>query len=260
MTHQDLLESAAAYALGALDGPEKAEFEAHLPGCASCKAEVDAYREVAGLLAHAATAVQPPNGDALRHRILSQATAVRPISAAPTSRRRSTAPLAWIAAAASFLLAVGAGLSYRAERARVAALEGEVADGRTQLAVRDSTIAAFLGPEVHVVSLAQPDKKPSARVFWNHTRQIFIVTAFNVPPAPAGKTYQLWALRKGKAPLSMGTFNTDASGRATAILAVAKDITDGGFIDDCGLTLEPDGGSPQPTEAPRLIGGWRHVD
>jgi anti-sigma-K factor RskA len=260
MTHQDLLESAAAYALGALDGPERAEFEAHLAGCTSCKAEVEAYQEVAGLLAHAASAVQPPNGAALRHRILSEAKGVRPISAAPKVQRRSTTPAAWLAAAASLLLAVGAGLAYRAERSRVATLEGEVAEERAQVAVRDSTIAAFLGPEVHVVSLAQPDQKPSARVFWNHTRQVFIVTAFNVPPAPAGKTYQLWALRKGKAPMSMGTFNTDASGRGTAILAVAKDITDAGFIDDCGLTLEPDGGSPQPTESPRLLGGWRHVD
>jgi hypothetical protein len=58
----------------------------------------------------------------------------------------------------------------------------------------------------------------------------------------------------------MGTFNTDASGRATAILAVANVITDGGFIDLCGLTMEPAGGSSQPTETPRLVGAWRHTD
>ena len=98
------------------------------------------------------------------------------------------------------------------------------------------------------------------RVFWNHTRNVFIVTAFNIPRAPDGRTYQLWALRKDKAPLSMGTFNTDANGRATAILAVADNITEGGFIDLCGLTMEPIGGSAQPTEQPRLVGAWRHTD
>ena len=98
------------------------------------------------------------------------------------------------------------------------------------------------------------------RVFWNHTRNVFIVTAFNVPRAPEGKTYQLWAIRDGRPPLSMGTFNTDATGRAVAIVPVPADVTAGGFIDDCALTMEPASGSPQPTETPRLVGAWRHVD
>jgi anti-sigma-K factor RskA len=148
-------------------------------------------------------------------------------------------------------------LTERDERSRLALQLERV---RTDLAVRDSTIAAFLGPEVHVVSLSPTGEKPSMRVFWNHTRNIFIVTAFNVPRAPDGKTYQLWAIRKGQQPLSMGTFNTDATGRATAILAVANVITDGGFIDLCGLTMEPAGGSSQPSETPRLVGSWRHTD
>jgi hypothetical protein len=41
---------------------------------------------------------------------------------------------------------------------------------------------------------------------------------------------------------------------------VGEGITDGGYIDDCALTVEPGGGSAAPSEAPRLIGSWRHVD
>ncbi|MEO6445041.1 MAG: anti-sigma factor, partial [Gemmatimonadaceae bacterium] len=96
-------------------------------------------------------------------------------------------------------------------------------------------------------------------VFWNHTKNVFVVTAFNVPQAPKGKVYQLWAMRNGKEPLSMGTFNPDPSGRALAVIPVGS-IADAGRIDDCAMTLEPEGGSPQPTEAPRLRGAWRHVD
>ena len=33
-----------------------------------------------------------------------------------------------------------------------------------------------------------------------------------------------------------------------------------GFVDNCGLTEEPAGGSPQPTETPRLLGVWVHTD
>ncbi|MEP7346282.1 MAG: anti-sigma factor, partial [Gemmatimonadaceae bacterium] len=114
--------------------------------------------------------------------------------------------------------------------------------------------------EVHVVSLSEPEQKPKMRVYWNHTRNLFIVTAFNIPRAPVGKTYQLWALVKGKAPISMGTFNPDESGHATETIQVASNIIDAGHIDNCALTLEPAGGSPQPTETPRLMGAWRHVD
>jgi hypothetical protein len=58
----------------------------------------------------------------------------------------------------------------------------------------------------------------------------------------------------------MGTFNSDANGRATVILSVGNSINEAGFIDLCGLTMEPAGGSPQPTEQPRLVGPWRHTD
>ncbi|MGQ0767506.1 MAG: anti-sigma factor domain-containing protein, partial [Gemmatimonadota bacterium] len=61
-------------------------------------------------------------------------------------------------------------------------------------------------------------------------------------------------------PMSMGTFNPDSNGRATLIVPVGQDVLAAGLIDTCAVTLEPAGGSPQPTETPRLIGAWRHVD
>ncbi|MGQ0639332.1 MAG: anti-sigma factor [Gemmatimonadaceae bacterium] len=258
MSHEQWTGSAAAYALGALDADERAAFEEHVATCATCRAEADELRETAAMLAYAAPAreVPPP---ALRERVLREAREVRPIASAATARRKAPA-FPWLAAAASLTLAVLAGMQFRSERSERQRLAVALDSVRSDLAVRDSMVAAFFGPEVHVVSLSPTGEKPSMRVFWNHTRNIFIVTAFNVPPAPQGKTYQLWAIRNGKAPLSMGTFNTDATGRATAILAVGNQINDGGFIDLCGLTIEPAGGSPQPTEQPRLMGPWRHTD
>lgn len=258
MSHERWAESAAAYAIDALDTSERAAFEEHLSSCATCRSDVDEMREAAAMLAYAAPARAVPSA-ALRERVLREAVSARPITAA-ASRRSRVIFVPWLAAAASLALAVLAWSSLRSERAQRAQLARQLEQMRTDLAVRDSTIAAFLGPEVHVVSLSPTGAKPSMRVFWNHTRKLFIVTAFNVPRAPDGKTYQLWAIRKGKQPLSMGTFNTDANGRATAILPVADAITDGGFIDVCGLTMEPAGGSSQPTETPRLVGEWRHTD
>jgi anti-sigma-K factor RskA len=271
MTHQELIDSAASYALDALDPEERRQFEAHLAACDECQSEVAAYREVAASLAHAVPATPVPSSRALRDRILREARQVRPISLAsrpvapvvvaepPAMPRRATLP--WLVAAAAVIAAVGMGVVYRAERQRSAQLVQQLETAQASLARDDSTLAAFLGPEVHVVSLtAASEQKPRMRVFWNHTRKTFIVTALNFPPAPAGKTYQLWALRKGKPPMSMGTFDANPSGRTTTTLAVASEINEGGFIDDCALTVEPSGGSPQPTESPRLVGTWRHVD
>ena len=266
MTHQELIDSAASYALDALDGDERAKFEAHLADCRECQSEVAAFREVAGALAHAAPPDVSPS-PALRERILRDARQVRPITVAsrangssPASRGRgSVAP--WIVAVASLAAAIVFAFVSRGERNEAARLRGELAEARASLARGDSALAAFLGPEVHVVSLsASPTQKPGLRVFWNHTGNAFIVTALGLPPAPAGKTYQLWAIRKGKPPMSMGTFDPDPSGRTTKMLAVTQEINAGGFIDDCALTVEPAGGSGQPTEAPRLSGSWRHVD
>ena len=96
MTHQELLDSAALYALDALDGDERAAFEAHLPGCEECQGEVASYRDVVGLLAYAAPPKRPPNEVALRERLVTRARQAPPISSARSQRWRLRATsVAW---------------------------------------------------------------------------------------------------------------------------------------------------------------------
>jgi anti-sigma-K factor RskA len=256
MSHEQWLESAAAYALDSLDANELPEFRSHLSSCAECRVAVQEFREVAGLLAHSAEPAKAPDG--LRFRV---ARLVR-AEEAQRPRRRVIARtvLPWLAAAASLALAITAGTWARRTSARVDSLTARVTGLNASIAARDSVLRYLTGPEVHVVSLAAGSEKPVARVFWNHTQQRFIVTAFGLPAARPGRTYQLWAIVQGKAPMSMGTFNTDANGDATAVLPVTPDILAVDVIDLCALTEEPAGGSPGPTETPRLVGSWRHTD
>jgi anti-sigma-K factor RskA len=261
----DMRELAAAYALGAVDADERAALDALLAHDADFRREVDAFREVGALMAYAAPTVAAPG--ALRDRILNDARAVRSIAAAPSARAavvassRWTRVVPWLAAAACAAFAVFSYGGMRQAREAMVALSGELTQVRTELQEKDRTLTAFMGPEVHVVSLAEANNKPTARVYWNHTRNVFIVTAFNVPRAPEGKTYQLWAISKAlKAPLSMGTFNTDEDGRATIIVPVGSDVNAIDVVELCAMTLEPAGGSPAPTETPRLVGSWRHTD
>ena len=72
-------QSAASYALGALDEDERVAFESHLAECAACRADVQSYQEVVGQLGyHAPPKAAPPH---LRARVLAEAKQVRPISA-----------------------------------------------------------------------------------------------------------------------------------------------------------------------------------
>src|SRR5687767_11791337 len=98
MTEHAWTDYAASYALDALDADEKAAFEAHLEGCEQCRAEVRAYRDVAGQLAQAAPQRDPPAH--LRQRILDQVRDVRPISSAVSAGIPSVRT-AWLTAAAS---------------------------------------------------------------------------------------------------------------------------------------------------------------
>lgn len=255
MTAHEWQEQAAPYALGILSPEERRAFEAHLAGCDACRADVRAYTEVAAALAHAAPTAEPPG--ALRDRVLAEARRVRPIGAATRTGPRGVLP--WLAAAA-LLLAVGGAVATWRLTVRVRDLERGLAL-RDSVHAADSTALVLLtGPDVNVVSLAGTNRAPSARIIWNHVLNRFVVFAFDLPAAPAGRTYQLWAIAKGHTPLSMGTFNTDAQGHAKVVLTVDREIAALGFVDNCGLTEEPSGGSPQPTETPRLLGAWRRTD
>jgi anti-sigma-K factor RskA len=256
MSHEQWQESAAAYALDSLDANELPEFESHLSSCAECRAAVQEFRDVAGLLVHASAPARAPHG--LRFRVASMVRAEE--TQRPRPRATTRAVLPWVAAAASLALAIGAGTWAGRTSARVDSLAARVTGLNDSLTARDSVLRYLAGPEVHVVSLAAGGDKPVARVFWNHTQQRFIVTAFNLPAPRPGRTYQLWAIAQGTVPMSMGTFNTDASGAATVVLPVSAEILALDFIELCALTEEPAGGSPGPTETPRLTGVWRHTD
>ncbi len=247
MSEHPWLDQAAAYAVDALDAVERAAFETHLADCTTCRAALRSYREAVDALALAAPDAAPPA--ALRDRVLAEAGRVRPLR-----RRWPAAP--WLLAAAALVVALGVTIAGARDRGRWRAM---LVAARAELAVRDSTLAALLSPDVHVVSLAVTGGAPRVRVFWNHERQAFVVTAFDLPAAGPGRTYQLWALARDRAPVSMGVFNTDGSGRATLVLPADAAVQALGTVEGCALTEEPAGGSPGPTETPRLLGTWRHA-
>jgi anti-sigma-K factor RskA len=241
VTDHEWSELAAPYALGALARDERERFEAHLADCAACRAEVRALREVAVLLADATPARTPPPG--LRDRVLREARRARSI-------RRARGPLVpWLAAAACFVIALGLSYGYLRERAASRQTSAALAAAADSIAARDSLVATLLSPDIGTAALAATGQAPSARLYWSPSRRRVVMAVFRLPPAPAGRTYQLWAIALGK-PVSLGVFNTAADGRVTAAMAVPPGLT----FELSAVTEEPTGGSPQPTQQPFLVG------
>ena len=278
MTAHAWLDHAAPYALGALDESDRASFEEHLASCDVCATEVRELRDVAGLIAMAAPSVSPRA--TLRDRILADARGVGPISAAPTdavqgvrplepagrpgaalpARRQWSTVLPWLAAAAAVVVAVYLGQQARNERTARATAEQALASARltldstgSALARRDSLIQLLVSPDVQAVTVSGSGPAPSAKYFLDRRAGRVIIAASALPPAAPGRTYQLWGIETGRPPVSLGTFNTDASGRALASVAIPAGLR----IGVTAVTDEPSGGSPQPTTTPFLAATWK---
>lgn len=136
-------------------------------------------------------------------------------------------------------------------RAQAAGREQEAAGLRKALAQRDEMLAFLRSPNVKAVSLAGSAMAKSAGALLLYdpdTKKAFLY-AFNMPALPAGKTYQLWAIVDK--PVSAGIFSTDTGHKSRLIVRSMPDPTQ---ITKFAVSLEPEGGRPQPTGEIYLVG------
>ena len=74
------------------------------------------------------------------------------------------------------------------------------------------------------------------------------ITVAGLPPAPDGKTYQLWFVGADEIARSAGLLTPGEDGRGSMVLD-----GDPNSAAAVGLTLEPAGGSPAPTTDPLVV-------
>lgn len=273
LEHENVQAALAAEALDALDEEEREALHAHLAGCAECRAELESLREAASLLAHTVPRVplDRARSDRIRARLLARAAAdlrggeaAAPAIVAPETRvipiasRRSSALPAWLAAAASLLIAIGLGAYALSLRGQVSSLEQQTASlarerGRLEstLAERESTLAALAGPDVRVISLASTQQRaPSGRMFWNPARRRYTFFAYNLPQVRPGREYQLWLITP-EGPVAAPTFRPGRDGVGS--VEGAYDLPND-QIRAVAVTEEPAGGLPKPTGEVLIVG------
>ena len=242
------------YALGALSPEETRAFEAALAASPELAAELAEYREVMGLLAHEAAGTPGP---ALKARLMERVRtstaprlASRPAALMPPGRG-ITPTLVGLGLAASILMAAGLYLKTKELELRLASADSASAALSERLAGREATLNAILAPGVQLTTLtATGDQPPVVQVFWDRRQQKAVLHTFRLPPAPSGRVYQLWLMRKGATPIASRVFNTETDGH---LLAENIQVPAGEPIVGFAISVEPAGGSPQPTTTPILF-------
>ncbi|MGW2347120.1 anti-sigma factor [Streptomyces sp. NPDC001661] len=230
-----------AYALHALEENERAAFEKHLATCPSCAQEVREFSATAGRLALAATMPVPPH---LKAQVLRQIGETRQDQPTPAStvhtahRGRGTR---WaLAACLAGAAALGGTTLWQHQQATTARQETQ--DARQQA----SQIAAVLSaPDAKATSAAVGGgAHGSVIVSHNSDKAVFVASGLAKPPQ--GKVYQLW-FADGDHMRPAGLLDSTRSDQSVLMTGtVAK-------ASGMGLTIEPAGGSQQPTTSPLAL-------
>jgi anti-sigma-K factor RskA len=223
----DIHHLTGAYALDAVDDVERARFEQHLAECEDCRAEVASLREAAVLLAETSAVNPPPS---LRDSVLSGISQVRPLP--PVVERTRVVNRRWfpllVAAAVVAILGVGAAIWQPwgpSEDSSLTAAE------RVLTAPDAQSVAIDLG-EAGRATVTRSESVGKA-----------VITTEDMAPAPEGKVFELWLQDDQGAMIPAGLMppgednQVVLKGDAAAATAV-------------GITVEPEGGSPEPTSDP----------
>jgi anti-sigma-K factor RskA len=229
-----LLDLIPAYALGTLDSQEAALVEAHLAGCLICRQEEEAFQEVAAGLALAVPSADP--SPQLRERLMERVRGGRAHPSKDSGPARSWLERllpAWGLASLLLLIALG-GLNLFLWQS---------------LSARDA-ITPPGGMRAVPISPADAASTATGFVLFSADGRNGALVVDGLPPLDEGWEYQLWLIRNGER-TSGAVFSTDENSYGGTRIRAPLSLLEYTAV---GITIEPAGGSPQPT-GERVLGG-----
>lgn len=207
----------AAYALKRLDREDRQSMQEHLAGCRKHDAELADYEAISRALPMTVEDLRPP--PRLRAGLLAEfdraAPAAYPARASSLRRVWASPGFAYALAAALAVIAIG-------------------------LAVWNVSLRSDEEP---VLVLAFEQGSTAMRIFYLRDERIAILDV-DMPALSASQTYQAWLIPAEGVPVSMGVLGNRGTFAFHADLQGAKAIA---------ISVEPAGGSPQPTTTPIII-------
>ncbi len=247
------------YALGALDGEEKRALEEHVSACSQCRQELAEARRRTSLLGLASAPVAPPLSvkSALMQRV--HAVSInkqQPVSAQPPKKRWGLRFSLGFAAATAILAFATFWLVKDDSQKRhdIQQLQAQLNAAQGAAAKDEATMRAYAdvvaAPDTVSVALQQQAGGPpgQAHVLYNE-RMGLAVYSGQISPPPPGKSYQLWLVPASGAPVNAGLVAANQQNGAV-VVHFAQNLAAKAFA----VTVEPLGGSAQPTGPKVLVG------
>ncbi|MFD7613170.1 anti-sigma factor domain-containing protein [Streptomyces sp. NPDC059828] len=259
-----------AYALHALGERERARFERHLTECTACTQEVQELSATAGRLG---LAVSEPPSTAMKAQVLQRIATVRqepptipgmrpggerdrlPVHRVrPAGRRRLSRFV--LAACVAGVAAFGGYATWQQRLAEDALSRAEALTRRAEASTRQAREQAGHQSEALADVLAAPDVRTSSAtlgsagatgtVALSHDRDRAVFLATGLPRPDAGKVYQLW-FADGTTMRPAGLLASSGSAETVLMEGAVGPAT------GMGVTVEPAGGSSQPTSQPLAL-------
>jgi anti-sigma-K factor RskA len=268
-----------AYALGALDPPERAAFEAHLAtGCAECAKAVAEARWLVAQLAYLAP--EASTSDMLKDRLMQTVRSEAKSSSLRATPTKTTTPSGipyWLAAGIAALLLLTLYFAWDAHRLKqelraanernqrneeiVASTQNERAAAQQELSAMQEQMAKMRRENailtdpasVKITLAAQKIQAPQMVAMW-HDKYGIVLTGQKVPMPAGNRVLQLWLMPKapGGKPIPSMTVRPDANGNF--VILVSNPPAASSNTKALAITEEPAGGSPAPTTTPKWVG------
>lgn len=265
----DLHALTAAYALNALPEDERVAFEAHLEVCEPCALEA---AEFLATTAQLGAPLHEPAPPALKARILDEVArtpqasapsagvgsedatddaADTGVTALPGGRAGPPSWVTWVSAAAAAVAAVVviamgvqlAAVNDRLEQAET--LARDAADQLDEVQGRATQVGQLLAAS-DVETISYDGAGIQGRLVVSAERGEAVFVASGLDPAPHQHTYELWVIGD-EGPTPAGLFDVE-DGTVTQL--VEGDFASAAAV---GVTVEPAGGSPEPTTDPIMV-------
>jgi hypothetical protein len=225
MNCEDLQPDYTAWALGIAGEPERSEIAAHLARqCPNCVPGVSSALTTVAAMSGAVKVSQPP--DRLRKRIMAS------IERQPSRLRLGTfLPWAITAMVSVALLAIG--------------ITGRRTSGDTPRL--QQALSILNDPSTRDISFGETEKPSRGRVFVSPSKGVVFIGA-SLPSIGTDKTFELWILPAKGNPVPAGLFRSQSD--ATAVYVHPGPVEN---VSGIAVTVEPTGGSAQPTTTPFIV-------
>ena len=245
------------YALDAVTDAERQQVEAYVAANPEARLRLDEMLRTASTLAYASEPLDPP--PALKRTLMDRVNADAEKRFAPPAPIRTSAwsrfiesiqpragslfPQAVTVFSLFIALALGAwGFSLRNE---LKSLQAQTAQLQEEVAEQQEILAVIASPNAQTFDVAGTDQQPGShgKLFADAETGSAVLVVAGLQQLEAGKTYEFWLI-KGETPVAAGIFEVNESGQA--ILKLSHAVTPGSY-DAVGVSIEPEGGSEQPT-------------